>query len=127
MKQNPIKQMLLELKKEAYNREYKTTMLKDAKNKKGLELERGESVVLEFPEDRPMFVHIYRDGSKNQKLVVLTKNLYKYVKGATKPPSMSAIERMVDGTSKSVLGKRVEPDGHDEYGSPSWLLVLGFI
>jgi len=32
-----------------------------------------------------------------------------------------------DGICKTPIGKRVEPDGHDEYGYPSWLLILGLI
>jgi hypothetical protein len=32
-----------------------------------------------------------------------------------------------DGVCESVLGETVEPDGIDEHGSPSWLLVMGLI
>ena len=32
-----------------------------------------------------------------------------------------------DGVCDSVSGESVEPDGHDRYGFPSWLLVLGLI
>lgn len=32
-----------------------------------------------------------------------------------------------DGVCESVTGERVEPDGHDENGFPSWMLVLGLI
>lgn len=43
-------------------------------------------------------------------------------------PSLEELEEQVnDGVCDSVLGERVEPDGTDEYGSPSWLLVLGMI
>lgn len=45
-----------------------------------------------------------------------------------KAPSINTLQRWSDdGVAKSVLGKRIEPDGHDEYGSPSWLLVMGLI
>jgi hypothetical protein len=45
-----------------------------------------------------------------------------------KQPSESTLMKWDnDGYSKSVMGQRVEPDGHDEYGSPSWLLVMGLI
>lgn len=45
-----------------------------------------------------------------------------------KQPSESTLMKWDnDGYSKSVMGHRVEPDGHDEYGSPSWLLALGLI
>ncbi len=45
-----------------------------------------------------------------------------------KPPTMKTLEKYsFDGISKSVTGKRCEPDGHSEDGAPSWLLVLGMI
>ncbi len=48
--------------------------------------------------------------------------------GFTKPPSMNTLEKWSnDGVAKSVTGARVEPDGYGPDGSPSWLLVLGFI
>ena len=30
-----------------------------------------------------------------------------------------------DGVSDSVFGERVEPDGYDERGGPSWLMAMG--
>lgn len=43
-------------------------------------------------------------------------------------PSMDEIdEAMCDGVCMSVAGETIEPDGHDEHGSPSWLLVFGLI
>jgi len=50
------------------------------------------------------------------------------VSSAFRAPSVSTLEKWSnDGVCKSVLGKRVEPDGEDENGSPSWLLALGLI
>ena len=50
------------------------------------------------------------------------------VQSAFRAPTFATMEKWVnDGVARSVLGKRVEPDGHDENGSPSWLLVLGLI
>lgn len=34
---------------------------------------------------------------------------------------------VVDCVCESVLGNTVEPDGYDEDGSPSWLIVYGLI
>ncbi len=43
-------------------------------------------------------------------------------------PSMEELEEAVnDGICSSIAGESVEPDGHDQYGSPSWLLALGMI
>ena len=45
-----------------------------------------------------------------------------------KQPSVTSLMRWAeDGIAKSVGGKRVEPDGYDPDGFPSWLLVVGMI
>jgi hypothetical protein len=50
------------------------------------------------------------------------------VSSAFKSPSMGRLEKAsFDGVCPSIAGERVEPDGWDCYGSPSWLLALGMI
>lgn len=50
------------------------------------------------------------------------------ITSAFNAPSMRSLEKWSsDGVAKSVGGKRVEPDGHDENGAPSWMLVIGII
>lgn len=45
-----------------------------------------------------------------------------------KPPTFkTATKWMNDGVARSVFGKKVEPDGYDSDGSPSWLIVMGLI
>lgn len=45
-----------------------------------------------------------------------------------KAPSVRTLEKWSDdGVAKSVTGKRCEPDGYGDDGSPSWLLALGYI
>ena len=45
-----------------------------------------------------------------------------------KAPSMRTLEKWSDEcVAKSMLGKRVEPDGYDDQGSPSWMIVIGVI
>ena len=45
-----------------------------------------------------------------------------------KAPSLKTMEKWSDdGVAKSMLGQRVEPDGFDSEGSPSWMLVVGII
>lgn len=45
-----------------------------------------------------------------------------------KEPSIKTMEKWSDnGIAMSMLGKRVEPDGYDSDGSPSWMLVVGII
>lgn len=48
--------------------------------------------------------------------------------GFEKVPSVRKLEKMSnDAICTTPLGNRVEPDGHDEHGCPSWLLVMGLI
>ena len=50
------------------------------------------------------------------------------ITSAFKAPSMSLLERWAyESVVRTPTGKRVEPDGYGEDGSPSWLLVMGFI
>lgn len=43
-------------------------------------------------------------------------------------PSDEDLDHWVcDSVCESIMGEMVEPDGHDEHGSPSWLLALGLI
>jgi len=48
--------------------------------------------------------------------------------GFKQPPTMKTLERWVnDGVASSITGQKVEPDGYDQYGFPSWLIVMGLI
>jgi hypothetical protein len=47
--------------------------------------------------------------------------------GKTAPDDDQLREWVRDGVAESVLGERVEPDGIDEHGSPSWLLAMGLL
>jgi hypothetical protein len=50
------------------------------------------------------------------------------ITSAFKMPSMALLERWgYEAVCLTPTGKRVEPDGHGEDGSPSWLLVCGWI
>jgi len=70
-----------------------------------------------------MYVHV---GDKVYKTNIIAGHR-KYT-GLSKPPSGKLLERFSsDCVAKSVTGKRVEPDGYGPDGSPSWLLVLGYI
>lgn len=43
-------------------------------------------------------------------------------------PDLDQLSEWVhDGVCDSILGERVEPDGIDEHGSPSWLLAMGML
>lgn len=50
------------------------------------------------------------------------------VTSAFREPSISTLEKWNDdGVCKSIGGERVEPDGWDSKGSPSWMLAIGII
>ena len=45
-----------------------------------------------------------------------------------RPPSVRQLEKWEwDGYCMTPSGKKVEPDGHDSEGYPSWLRILGII
>ena len=45
-----------------------------------------------------------------------------------KTPSLRTLTKaMNDGICPSITGARVEPDGYDSHGAPSWLIALGMI
>ena len=94
--------------------------------KDGSSIPAGSVVRVSFRNDKPEIASIefmYRTYK------IKTISLPKYIgRPFTKAPGLSALERMAeDGVAKSVTGKRVEPDGFGADGSPSWLLVLGYI
>lgn len=47
--------------------------------------------------------------------------------GKESPDASQLAEWACDGVAESILGERVEPDGIDEHGSPSWLLAMGLL
>jgi hypothetical protein len=50
------------------------------------------------------------------------------VTSAFRAPSLKTIEKWNnEGFCKSIAGERVEPDGWDSRGTPSWLLALSLI
>jgi len=54
-------------------------------------------------------------------------NLPNNVSGFAKPSIATMEKWMSDGVAKTPTGKRTEPDGYADDGSPSWLLALGYI
>lgn len=59
--------------------------------------------------------------------VRITRITQKYT-GITKRPGIKTLERYSsNGIAKTVTGKKTEPDGYGEDGSPSWMLVEGII
>jgi len=109
------------------DRPYHSTVKGEYKLKDGSIIPVGTKVIVWFDTTncRSMFVESFYDD-RVYKLSI--SNGYKHLSGFTKPPGMKAMENWSDsGIAKSVLGKKVENDGVDEYNSPSWMMVLGII
>ena len=102
------------------------TLKKDLKFKDGSEIRKGEKGTLRFNEGNPGLATVDFESRKGTRLSSSKLSDY-FGRPFTKEPSMASLERMSDGIAKSVTGKTVEPDGYGPDGSPSWLLVLGFI
>ena len=104
----------------------KLEILQDAKKNNGMVVTKGTLVSIEFDKENLGKVVCHTIGGEKIKFPVIVA--YKYVKGFPKPPTMEKMMKwQEDGFCKSILGERVEPDGIDAQGSPSWLLALGFI
>ena len=92
--------------------------------KKEIKLKTGEIL--------PKGLNVTFLGEKSPSLCLVQGNRaepYKVrITSAFKAPSMESLEEQSnDGICDSILGERVEPDGYDCYGSPSWMLALGLI
>ena len=90
-----------------------------------LQIPKGSAVLYWFTEGDNDCVRIQFDGKEKTMSIC---SAAKKLTGFTAAPSVNTMSKWIDdGIARSVTGKRVEPDGHGEDGSPSWLLVLGFI
>jgi hypothetical protein len=59
---------------------------------------------------------------------ILWQVAHKYFACFSKCPTLATLERWSnDGRCKTPAGKTVEPDGIDENGIPSWLMILGWV
>lgn len=104
---------------------------KDMKLKTGEVIRQGTSVDLEWLNPRePNGTRVVRIRIPGRKEPVTTSitNLHNYVTGVSKPPTLKSLEKMMDDAAATTpTGKRTEPDGTGPDGSPSWLMVLGYI
>jgi hypothetical protein len=102
----------------------KAILSNDLKLKDGTVYLAGDVAELSWLEAQPNITIATIHG---RDIRLATTRLHKYFNIA-KCPTLNTMERWSDdGVARSVLGKRVEPDGHDAYGSPSWMLVVGII
>ena len=104
-----------------------TKLKKEMKFKDGTSLPAGTMVNVSFHKDNPR-VALVSTTIGERAYRVRPSSLHKYLPGFTKPPSVSTMEKWSDdGVAKSVGGERVEPDGWDSDGTPSWMLVQGIV
>jgi hypothetical protein len=88
-------------------------------------LEVGQEVGIFFSERYPGSIFIKTDSAV---LIGKVSFAHKYLEGFRKPPTMKTLNKWSwDGIARSVLNQKVEPDGWDCFGSPSYLLVYGII
>ena len=82
----------------------------------------GTTLQLAWEKDRPTSFFI---NWAERKLFLSNNSLPKF---GVKLPGMRSLEKWgMDSVCKSIGGKRVEPDGWDENGTPSWLLAMGLM
>lgn len=97
---------------------------KELKLKDGKTFPTNTEVSLSWPDQGKPWLCQATIGERNIKLK--TSSLPHYFD--IDPIHMEELEEAVsDGLCSSVLGFSTEPDGWDEKGSPSWLMVLGMI
>lgn len=95
----------------------KRKLYRDVKMKSGDVLKKG-TVVFLAPTDNHMICTV-SVGTNDYKMRWTS---------VVRPPSMNALmEQDCDGICETIRGERVEPDGIDDHGFPSWLLALGMI
>lgn len=98
----------------------KVTTKLPIKMKSGHEIPAGSHVEITFEQQNYRYIIHLRHDNNNFKVSSSVLSKLKI-----KQPSVKTMMKWeFDGISKSVFGKQVEPDGHDEYGSPSWTLLL---
>ena len=106
---------------------------RDVKLKDGRTFPKGSPVVVKFFGDKDnghKICEITVQGStdmSNMTYKTAIANLPTTVSGFALPSIMTRQKWISDGVAKTPTGKKVEPDGYAEDGSPSWLLALGYL
>lgn len=102
----------------------KKTLKITIKSKKGNIIEEGTKVTVTFPKKfNGQYMSIENDDIRILSKTINMKNYF-----GTKLPSNRQIEKWsFNSFCKSVNGAKVEHDGWDSNGNPSWMLALGII
>lgn len=101
------------------------TVAKDITLKSGYSIPVGEKITLEFVKEG--FSYVMQVIHKDHDFKIRNTRFFNYLQGVKVPSEKTLWKWSEDGVAKSVFGNRVEPDGVDPKGAPSWLLLLGYI
>lgn len=115
------------------------TLKRDVTLKDGRSFPKGSPVIVEFFGDKNQSlisrdnghkvceITVQGDDDSNRTFKTAIANLPTMVSGFTKPSIVTMEKWSSEGYARTPTGKKVEPDGYAEDGSPSWLLALGYI
>jgi hypothetical protein len=85
----------------------------------------GTQLEVYFSQVNPSRIYFEYNGSLR---VTSAEWADKRFTGFSKKPGISTLRRWdMDGYCKTITGKKTEPDGFGEDGSPSWMLAMGLI
>jgi hypothetical protein len=103
-----------------------------AKTIRQIELKRGEVVSVVIPEGTELDLTFTESVIKtefNERPIRLSyRNAHQNFSDFTEAPSIEQLQEWSnDGTCETPLGNTTEPDGYDEHGCPSWMLIMGLI
>lgn len=104
----------------------RSTVKREMRTKSGVVIKAGEVVdVVKHPEYDSLVRSTTEDG---RHISISAMNVGTKLTGFKKMPSDRTLEKWVtDSVCRSITGQKVEPDGYDSKGFPSWLLVMGLM
>jgi len=102
------------------------TSRRDIPLKSGTLIPKGTKCTVSWEQNNPSTMLVLSPGFDHA-LRLLTRNAANNFEEIESFNREQLAEAISGGECHSVLGNRVEPDGWDPDGSPSWLLALGVI
>ena len=103
---------------------------KEIKSKNGVNYPKGTKCKIEpkTTANGIYYAQITILNGSNVKLNTVYKNLYRYFSKFKKEPSINTLmEDSLGCATTTPIGNRVEFDGIDTYGFPSWFMILKLI
>lgn len=98
-------------------------LIKEISFKDGKTYKAGEMVEITPNKELNRACLKFKDSDKQYRLRY--SSLHLYFKGFKKMPTMKTIEKQFfDGVTTTPTGKKVELDGYDSDGFPSWFIIL---